>query len=48
MNLALKRKRQANFCEFKASVVYRVSPRTARAVIQRNSICNLRALKMVL
>ena len=35
---ALRRQRQAYFCEFKASsLVYRVNSRTFRAVTQRNS-----------
>ena len=35
---ALGRQRQADLCEFEASLVYRVSSRTARTVIQRNSV----------
>ena len=34
----LRRQRQANLCEFEASLVYRVSSRTARAVTQRNPV----------
>jgi len=30
-NPALERQRQAELCEFEASLVYKVSPRTARA-----------------
>jgi hypothetical protein len=36
---ALGRQRQAEFCEFKASLVYRVSSRTARAT-QRDLVLN--------
>ena len=35
---ALRRQRQADLWEFKASLVYRVSSRTARAVTQRNPV----------
>ena len=35
---ALGRQRQADLCKFKASLVYRVSPRTAKAITQRNPI----------
>ena len=35
--LVLGRQRQADLCEVKASMVYRVSSRTARTVTQRNS-----------
>ena len=35
---ALRRQRQAYLCEFKASLVYKACPRTARAVTQRNPI----------
>ena len=40
MNLipALRKQRQVDFCEFKASLVYRVSSRTARTVSQRNPV----------
>ena len=34
----LGRQRQADLCEFEVSLVYRVSSRTARAVIQRNPV----------
>ena len=34
---ALGRQRQTDLCEFKTSLVYRVSSRTARAVTQRNT-----------
>ena len=30
--------KQANLCEFEASLVYRASSRTARVVTQRNSV----------
>ena len=36
--LALRRQRQANLCELEASLVYRVSSRTVRVVIQRNTL----------
>ena len=32
------RQSQADFCEFKASLVYKVSSRTARTVTQRNPV----------
>lgn len=35
---ALGRQRQADICEFRASLVYTVSFRTARAVTQRNPV----------
>ena len=35
---ALRRQRQVDFCEFEASLVYRVSSRTAGAVTQRKSV----------
>ena len=35
---ALRRQRQAYLCEFKVSLVYKVSFKTARAVTQRNSV----------
>jgi hypothetical protein len=35
---ALERLRQADLCEFKASLDYRVSSRTARAVTQKNLV----------
>jgi hypothetical protein len=35
---ALRRQRQADLCEFEASLVYRVSSRTGRAT-QRNPVC---------
>ena len=35
---SLRRQRQAELCEFKVSLVYRVSSRTARAVRQRNPV----------
>ena len=35
---ALGRQRQTDLCEFEASLVYRVSFRTARAVTQRNPV----------
>ena len=34
----LRRQRQADFCEFKASLVYKVSSRTAKAITQRNFV----------
>jgi hypothetical protein len=36
--LALGRQKEADLLEFEASLVYRMSSRTARAVKQRNSI----------
>jgi hypothetical protein len=36
---ALKRQRQADLCEFKPNLVYRVSFRTVRATL-RNSVSN--------
>ena len=36
--LALGRQRQSDLCEFKASLIYKVSFRTARAVTQRNPV----------
>jgi hypothetical protein len=38
--LALGRQRQVNLCEFEASLVYKKSSRTARAVTQRNLVSN--------
>jgi hypothetical protein len=38
INPALRRQRQADLCEFKASLVYKASSRTARVVIQRNTV----------
>ena len=35
---ALGRQRQADLCEFEASLVYKVSSRTASAVTQRNPV----------
>jgi hypothetical protein len=35
---ALGRQRQADFCKFEVSLVYKVSSRTTRADIQRNPI----------
>jgi hypothetical protein len=35
---ALGRQRQLDLCEFKASLVYRVSSRIVRAVTQRNLV----------
>ena len=35
---ALGRQRQVDLCEFKASLVYRESSRTARTVTQRNPV----------
>ena len=35
---ALGRQRQADLCEFKASLVYEASSRTARPVSQRNPV----------
>ena len=35
---ALRRQRQADLCDFKVSLVYIVSSRTARAVTQRNPV----------
>ena len=34
----LRRQRQADLCEFKACLVYRVSSRTARTVKRRNPV----------
>jgi hypothetical protein len=36
--LALGRQRKSDLCEFKASLVYRASSKTARAVTQRNLV----------
>ena len=36
--LAFRRQRQVNLCELEASLIYRVSSRTARVVIQRNTL----------
>jgi hypothetical protein len=41
---ALRRQRQADLCEFEASLVYRVSSRTSRA-IQRNSVSDKQSNK---
>ena len=38
LTTALRRQRQANLCEFKANLVYRVSSRIARPVTQRNPV----------
>ena len=46
MGEALRRWRQEHICKFEASLVYRVSSRTARAVTQRNP-CIKRLLKRV-
>ena len=35
---ALRRQRQADLCEFKASLVYRASSRTGSKAIQRNPV----------
>ena len=35
---ALGRQRQVDVCEFKASLVYKMGPRTARAVTQGNPV----------
>lgn len=35
--LALRRRKQVDFCEFEANLIYRVSPRTARAT-RRSSV----------
>ena len=35
---ALRRQRQADLCDFEASLVYRAGSRTARAVTQRNPV----------
>jgi hypothetical protein len=35
---ALSRQRQVDFCEDKASLVYKESSRTARAITQRNPV----------
>ena len=40
-NPSAPEQRQADLCEFKATLVYRVSSRTARAVTQRNPISEL-------
>ena len=37
---ALGRQRQVDPCEFEANLVYKASSRTAKAVIQRNSVLN--------
>ena len=36
--LALGRQRQVDLCEFKVSLIYKVSSRTARAVTQRSPV----------
>ena len=38
MILGLSGQRQAHLCEFEASLVYRASSRTARAVTERNPV----------
>ena len=38
--------KQTDLCEFKTSVVYRASSRTARAVTQRNPVLGARNKKM--
>ena len=43
---ALRRLKQVDLCEFKASLVYRVSSRTARA-IQRNPVSKKNQKKKV-
>ena len=43
--LALVRQRQLDLCEFKASMVYKVSFRTARTVTQRNSVSKTKQTK---
>ena len=35
---ALERQKQADLCEFKSSLIYKVSSRTARAVSQRSPV----------
>ena len=41
---ALGRQRQANLCEFEASLVYKINSRTARAT-QRNPVSNQKEKK---
>ena len=43
---APKGQRQVDFHEFEASLVYKVSSRTARAVTQRNSVSNKQTNKI--
>ena len=38
LGLALGRQKQEDLCEFKISLVYKVSSRTARVVTQRNPV----------
>jgi hypothetical protein len=38
--LALRRQRQVDLYEFKASLIYKVSSKPARAVTQRNPVSN--------
>ena len=40
---ALRRQRQVDLCEFEASLVYRASSRTVRAVTQRNPVLKLKS-----
>jgi hypothetical protein len=44
----LWRQRQADLCEFKATLVYRVSSRTARAITQRNPVSKIFSLLLYL
>ena len=44
---ALGRQRQVDICEFEASLVYKVSPRTARA-LQRNTVLNTKKKKKLI
>jgi hypothetical protein len=39
---ALRREKQAEVCEFKASLVYKVNSSTARVVIQRNPVLKIK------
>ena len=41
---ALRKQRQEDLCEFEASLVYRVSSMTARAVTQRNPVSKKQSL----
>jgi hypothetical protein len=36
--LVLRRQREADLCEFKASLIYKTSSRTTRAVTHRNAV----------
>ena len=44
---ALRRQKQMDLCEFKASLVYKETPRTARAVTQRNPVLKTHIKRVV-